>query len=251
MIRRRTEAIVLRRWPYSETSLAVHVLTPAHGVVPLLAKGAQRLASGSLGVLDTWALVDVEYGARDAAEMHTLLRARLSRRFGGLSRDVEHLVAAGVVAELAELAAPPGTDGAAAFGYLLRRLEQLDAGTGVPWFLCGAVLEGLDLLGLRPKLGDPDGPGAGRLWFSPAAGGALPAGAAEPLQRARRLAPATLALLRRLQAAPDETAAPPEATAARIQEVLTILGEFMAYHLERTPRAWAFLRPRRRRAAVR
>ena len=49
MERLRTPAIVLRRWPYSETSLVVRVLTPELGTVGLLAKGAYRLQSGLLG----------------------------------------------------------------------------------------------------------------------------------------------------------------------------------------------------------
>ena len=57
--------MVLRRWPYSETSQVVRMLTPEHGVLPMLAKGVNKLTSGQAGVLDTWALVEADFGGPD------------------------------------------------------------------------------------------------------------------------------------------------------------------------------------------
>ncbi|TAH39229.1 MAG: hypothetical protein EYC70_00125 [Planctomycetota bacterium] len=249
MSRQRTPAVVLRRWPYSESSLAVHLLTPGQGVVSVLAKGVHRPTSGSWGVLDTWALVEAEYGGHESREMLTLYGARLLDRCSGLARDPEHLIAAGLVAELAELAAPPGMSADAAFDYLMRRLRQLDAGVDVPGFLCAALLEGLDLLGLGPLLDAGPGVRASWQWFSPAAGGVLPAGAPRPAEHARRVSTDALEWLARLRAAGPAPGVVAERAPARVADALTILGEFAAYHLERPPRAWSLLRARGRRLA--
>ena len=48
----RDHAVLLRRHPYGESSLVVHVLTREHGRVALLAKGAYRPTSRYFGVLD-------------------------------------------------------------------------------------------------------------------------------------------------------------------------------------------------------
>ena len=45
-------ALVLRRFPYGESSLLVHLLTPGHGRISAIAKGAYRPSSGFWGVLD-------------------------------------------------------------------------------------------------------------------------------------------------------------------------------------------------------
>ena len=242
MSRWRTPAIVLRRWPYSETSLSVHLLTPAHGVAAALAKGVQRPTSGAYGVLDTWALVEVELGGQEGQAMHNLYAARLLERFPGLSAAPERLAAAGLAAELAELAAPPGTPTPAAFEYLLRHLQAFESAAQPRAAALAALLEGLDLLGVGPVLDQ----GAGARWFSPALGGVLPAGAPRPLQHARRASAETLAWLRALRAGGP---APAPRGPAVVEEALTILGEFAAYHLERPPRAWPFLRARRQHQA--
>jgi len=241
--REQTAALVLRRWPYSETSLALHVLTPTQGVVSLLAKGVHRVTSGSFGVLDTWALVELEFGGPDDAEMLNLYGSRLLDRMSGISTGIERLAAAGVVAEIAELAAPPGHPAKEPFLYLLRRLRELDAGAPPRDFLCSAILEGLDLLGLGPVLEIDDEADDGRrtAWFSAAAGGLLAADSARPAGAARRVRTATLEWLRALRA--DRTALP-AADAGIKAAALTILGEFLAYHLERPPRAWTLLRKR-------
>ncbi|RMH01373.1 MAG: hypothetical protein D6702_11680 [Planctomycetota bacterium] len=248
-MRRRTEtALVLRRWPWSEHSLALRVLTPGSGVVPLLAKGVFKPTSGKFGVLDTWALVEIEYGGPDDAELLNLYRCRLLDRMSGLSADPERLIVAAVAAELAELAAPP--EPAASFHYLLETLHHLANGEPTEAAALRAALAGLDLLGLGPVLeAGPDPPAAGRRWFAAAEGGLLPAGSPRPAGACRSISPAELALLRAVRAG-DRTAAA-EADSAVRRACLTILGDFLHYHLERPPRAWAFLVRRRPTAAAR
>lgn len=247
MKRELSAAIVLRRWPYSEHSLALRVLTPGRGELPVLAKGVYKPTSGCMGVLDTWALVEIEYGQPKGAEMANLYRARLLDRMSGLGRDPDRLAAAALAAELAELAAPPGPEAAAAFAWLLGSLRELDAGCPLEPFLVRAVLGGLDLLGLAPVLEEEegvvaDGPPRVR-WFSAADGGVLPASALRPAAASRLIQPAQLELLRAIRAGVPDAAE--QADAADREACLTILGDFLLYHLERPPRAWEILRRRR------
>jgi len=258
-VRRQTSpAVVLRRWPYSETSLALRVLTPGSGVMALLAKGAYKPTSGWMGVLDTWALVELEFGGPDGAELLNLYRARLLDRMSGLSADPDRLAVAGLAAELAELAAPPGPEAAAAFHYLLQALHELAEGAEPAAQLLRSLVRGLDLLGLAPVLdpgaeGDPADPEASSAaaaagapeaprWFSAADGGVIPAGSPRPEQASRRILPAQLALLRALRA--DQPLAAEQADSVDREACLTILGDFLHFHLERPPRAWDFLRRR-------
>jgi len=251
--RLRSLAIVLRRWPFSETSLTLRLLTPEHGTLSLLGKGVNKLGSGSFAVLDTWALVEIEFGGREGAELLDLYSARLLDRNSGLERDPERLAAAAVLAEIAEDAAPPGQASQEIFEWLRRALaalatqptEQDPASVVVP-----ALMRGLFLLGLDPTLEAEPAATGDRRWFSPEGGGLIYA-PARPHAHARLLSSRVHALLRRLAGAELAEAPKPQEEAARDSEPwdesLTILVEFLHYHAERAPRAWPLLQERRRR----
>ena len=253
MSRQRTSAIVLRRWPFSETSLTLRVLTPDHGTLGLLGKGVNRLVSGSFAVLDTWALVEIEYGGRDEAELLTLYSARLLQRHAGLERSPERLAAAAVLAEIAEDAAPPGQASPQVFAWLcdaLRALAEQPEAKDPAVILVPALMRGLFLLGLEPVL-SADAPTPGdRSWFSPETGGLVFA-PQRPHEHARLLSASVLACLRRLAAAEETSTLTPrelaDPDAEPWDESLTILVEFLHYHAERAPRAWPLLQERRRR----
>jgi DNA repair protein RecO len=241
--RHRCPAIVLRRWPYSENSLVVRALTPDVGTISLLAKGVNKLKSGSLGILDTWALVELEFGGPEGAEMQNLYHCRLLDRMSGLSADRERLAASGVLAELAELGSPPGQSAAALFLWLQDNLEQLADGARTHSLLLAALLKGLSELGLQPDLDlPPDAPTQVQMWFSPASGGlVVPRDGRRPDLHARRISPTTLAVLRQLRGEPQKHAT---AELGEVEQCLTILGEFLHYHLERPPKAWHMLHRR-------
>ena len=239
-MRHRCPGIVLRRWPYSENSQVLRVLTPDQGAVSLMAKGVNRLKSGQLGVFDTWSLVEVEFGGKEGAEMLTLYRGNLLDRMSGLSQDTRRLAAAGILAELAELGSPPGQPAPRLFLWLQKWLQRLAAGASVDPLLVAALMEGLMELGLCPELELPkDVPAATTLWFSPASGGLTHTlDGRRPEQHARRLAPGELNLLRSLQADPEFQVPP---SCEDVVGCLTILGDFLHYHLERPPKAWQVL----------
>ena len=249
MRRESTAALVLRRWPYSEHSLALRLLTPGHGVLSVLAKGAYKPTSGFFGVLDTWALVEVQLGFHEEAEMQNLFAARLLDRMSGLSADPDRLAVAGFAAELAELAAPPGAEAATAFHYLLSQLHELTEGDAPGRRLLLAAAAGLELLGLSPELEAAADPGGEAAWLCVAEGRLLAQGEARPHGPAHRVGGPLLALLRALRA--GEAAAVDAARSEDREAALTILGDLLHYHPDRPPRAWDFLRRRRPTAATR
>jgi len=229
---------VLRRWPYSESSLAIRVLTPAHGTLSMLAKGAYKPKSGMMGVLDTWTLAEVEFGSPEGAEMQTIYQARLIDRMSGISLQTDRLAAAGVLSELAELAAPPGQESTDAFLFLLQQLQALAGKQALTPLMCSALLQILDLLGLSPRL-LTDRPSDEMLWFDFENGGVLEAGSKRPNGHAILINKATLSML---QASREDPKATIKAKDEEFEEALTILGQFLHFHLERPPRAWDALR---------
>ncbi|MCH2111725.1 MAG: DNA repair protein RecO [Planctomycetes bacterium] len=250
MRRYSTEAIVLRRWPWSESSLAVRLLTPEHGTIPALFKGAYKLKSGYIGVLDTFALVQVELGGPNNATMLSGYKAQLLDRYSQLALQPARLSAAAVLAELAELAAPDGVPSLEAFSLLKSSLTSLHQGADLSALLCPALLQSLDILGLTPRLTPEEGPNEGELWFHHTSGGVLPAQTARPDGPARKTSLALRRFMTQQAKAELDTILPKNETKDDRQNpkfsqaTLTILGEFLHYHLERPPRAWEALRRR-------
>lgn len=74
------KALLLRRIPYGDTSLVIHLLTEQHGVLPLMARGARRLKSPFRAALEPLYDLTVRWrpgrsgmGTLIDAERHALL----------------------------------------------------------------------------------------------------------------------------------------------------------------------------------
>lgn len=240
MSRHESLAIVLRRWPYSENSQLVHFLTPDAGLVPALGKGVHRLQSGRAGVLDTHALVKISYSIHDDRDLRTLVNAELLDRFSSISRRIEALNAAAILAELAELAAPPDLPSSKPFLFLVSALQELDAGADGADFLVPRLFEALALLGLSPDLGPQSL--TSPAWFSIRAGRLLDPSEARPEGPAMRISPP---LHQALQEASRGPFSPGSSSQSQADDCLTMLGQFLGYHLERPPRAWQAIEERR------
>jgi DNA repair protein RecO (recombination protein O) len=74
---RKTEAVVLKTYPYGETSLIVHLISPWRGKLHLLAKGARRSRSKALSGLEPFCLVEVMYFEKEDRELHTVRESTL------------------------------------------------------------------------------------------------------------------------------------------------------------------------------
>lgn len=240
MSRHESLAVVLRRWPYSENSQLVHFLTPDAGLVPAIGKGVHRLQSGRAGVLDTHALVKVTYTVHEDRDLRTLTHAELLDRFSSISRRIEALNAAAILAELAELAAPPDLPSSKPFLFLVSALQELDTGVDGTVFLVPRLFEALALLGLSPDLGPVEL--TEPAWFSISAGRLLDPSEARPEGPAMRIPPPLHQALQEASRGRFSAAGSGQSLA---DDCLTMLGQFLGYHLERPPRAWQAIEERR------
>lgn len=79
--------IILRVYPYSETSLIVHCLTDAHGLISLLAKGARRFKSSFAGKIDLFYLCRLELILSKRSDLHLLKEIILEKNHPELAHD--------------------------------------------------------------------------------------------------------------------------------------------------------------------
>jgi DNA repair protein RecO (recombination protein O) len=129
----RDEAILLRRFPYSESSLVVRVFTPQHGKIGLMARGAHRPKSRYYCVLDHFDTLDLEWRPNRDRELMELRRGDLLVRRATITRDLETYRAASVACELVDLACATGQREPGTWALLSRCLDELAHASRPPW----------------------------------------------------------------------------------------------------------------------
>jgi recombinational DNA repair protein (RecF pathway) len=87
----RSHGTILRIRPLTETSLIVHWLTPEHGRLATVAKGARRPKSTFLGKLDLLLSADFSYQPSRRSDLHTLREVAVLDRRSQVVTDLQSL----------------------------------------------------------------------------------------------------------------------------------------------------------------
>ncbi len=101
--------IVLRKRRLTESSLIIHWLTPGHGRIATVARGALRPKSPFNGKLDLFHLCELSYVPSRQSDLHTLREAAVMHTFPALRKDMDRLQQAGYAAALIEQTTETGT----------------------------------------------------------------------------------------------------------------------------------------------
>jgi DNA repair protein RecO (recombination protein O) len=251
----RDRALVLRRSAYGETSLVLRILTPRHGKVALVAKGAYRAKSAYCGVFDLFDTLEVGWRPARHAELGTAAEGRVLRRRRGVTAELPRYRAALAMLELADLAALPGQAERELFALLERWLDLLAAGAVDPALALVAFdLAFLQNLGLAPAFEACAACGtaapsaraareAATVPFAVGAGGRLCARCAQDAQASgRRVGALPMNVLRiaiSLAAATPRDLSRFRVTPDRLAGVRSLVQRFLDYHLESRPRSRA------------
>jgi DNA repair protein RecO (recombination protein O) len=146
-------ALILRAFPYGDTSRILRLLTPDHGVIGAIARGARRPRSRFAALLDPFGEGVAVLDYREGRDLQTLTAFDLSRARRGLARDMRRYGAASLLAELlmrtATTTANPSIYECAAAG--LDAIEAADGDAIEPVGL-SAAWKLVDQLGFGPEL---------------------------------------------------------------------------------------------------
>ena len=96
----KARAVVLRSYPYSDTSKIVRLFTPDHGLKSAIAKGALRPKSRFGGLLEPFTEGVAVLYVKEGRELHTLSSFDLVRSRHALASDWVRLAGASLLAEL-------------------------------------------------------------------------------------------------------------------------------------------------------
>ena len=259
MVRRRDEALILRRFRFGESSLVVHVATRSHGRVHLLAKGAYRPTARFYAALDLFDTLEMDWQESPGRELGTLQAAAIAVRRHRIAFDLGRYRAALTVLELADVGMQEGAVNAELFALAGRALDRLLAAGPAERALVEFELAFLHNLGLAPALTDcascagpapADGPrGSRRVAFSSQCGGRLCAEcAAEARSIGRRvgtLPESVLLQAAALSPAPRANSGPTmdgrgraEPDAEGLLLVRDAVARFLEYQIQSRPRSY-------------
>ncbi|SHH13404.1 DNA replication and repair protein RecO [Fibrobacter sp. UWCM] len=123
----KTRAIVLHRFPYSDSSWIVKALTEETGTVSFIVKGGKRKDSPFRGALDPLALCEIVYRENPNTELQFLKEASVINWHVHLRENLLALAKAQVMAEIVLRYAPAGVPLEGEFSLLEEALAALDA----------------------------------------------------------------------------------------------------------------------------
>jgi DNA repair protein RecO (recombination protein O) len=153
MLDERTQGIILRTRPLTETSLVVHWLTRDFGRLATVAKGACRPKSPFRGKVDLFFEADLSFVRSRKSDLHLLREVCLQEAHSALRRDLDRLQQAAYAADLVELGTETEAPMPTVFtivGGFLKRVEKLERTQ--PMTILALELKILHELGLRPDL---------------------------------------------------------------------------------------------------
>ena len=158
-----TSFLVLRRTPYAETSLIVAGLSPHHGQMHFVVRGARRTGARKFPIVDLFRLLSVHYRP-GRSELIAWRSADLVRDFGAMARNHIVVSVAGWLARFVLANTHPAVAAPRLFQALTVAFGRLAACTMSPSALpveaaCGAAVVGcglvfLDEHGLLPSYSD-------------------------------------------------------------------------------------------------
>ena len=220
----KTKGIVLDIRPWSQTSHVTTWLTPEHGPVSTLVKGAVRPKSAFLGQYDLFYTCELIYYARARGEIHAIREVSPVEMREGLRGDYRATALASYAAHLVREHCPHGGEAAEWFPFLERILDRAAEGNATERDLLALEIGFLSLAGLSPDFSGADR-SAAAIPF------AIDLGEVGTGTRTIRLSPGAAVLLSGGGDPDSLRLADPE----DVSEALRFLGLFLRYHLDAAP----------------
>lgn len=236
----KTNAIVSRWAPVSETSRIVTWITRDHGRIATMIKGSQRPKSAFLGQYDLFYTCEILYYPREHGGLHIARECCPLKTRDRFRTDWKAAAAASYISDLVTRVSEQDAPRPELFDLLESALDDLIAEGAGPAFLAWFELRLLNALGLAPRLqrciecSNELRPQARQVRFAYARGGILcPDCARGETKDTAPIGPDVLATLTAWQRATTSRAArSTQSTARQMEDVQNLLGLFLSYHLE-------------------
>lgn len=151
---RKTQAIVLRKIDFSETSQVLHFLTKDCGKISAIAKGAKRKKSAFLGALDLLILYEITYKEKLPGNLDLLTSAVGVRDYRGITGNLDGFTAANYFLEFVDELVADGQKITGLFELLEDSLTALTDNPNVGKIIFTFEAKALKMLGFLPRVDD-------------------------------------------------------------------------------------------------
>lgn len=122
-----TEAILLRRRRYGETSLILSWITADQGRLKTIAKGARKPGGPLSGRTDLFFRAEIAYRRSSKSDLHTLTEVHLLDARGGKLTTYNQMLAAAYFTELIESVSEADTPAPDLYDLVRRAFDHLDS----------------------------------------------------------------------------------------------------------------------------
>ena len=234
------EAIVLRCYPFRETSVTLTCLTEPFGKLKGLIKGLRRQPNRYRSPMEPLTVNRIVFYETRASSLHLISQCELLASLSGLQRDLDTMRMAALCVDLVDTLVPLEDPQPAIYRLLKRTLGQLALGgvEGAAATRAHFIVRLLRLAGFQPQLDACSGCG-GRVQaaahWSARQGGLLCPGCLHEDPRAEPTTPDVLDAIAVL----SETDQPPQLADALIAPLGRRLDEFLRWRLDRPLRTLA------------
>ena len=123
-------AVVLRTVNYSDSSLIVRLFTDLYGRVTVIAKGARRIRSATIGILQPPNHITIWYQHKESRDVQTLIKSEFVERYARLGSRLAQSAAALVALEMLDRAVHDADPHPLIFRLITSTLRRLDETTG-------------------------------------------------------------------------------------------------------------------------
>ena len=241
----RTPAIILKRRNFDEADRLLTIITPRHGKLTAIAKGARKPTSSKTGHVELFTEVDMLINRGRNFEI--VSQAEMSKPYVPLREDIQRGAYASYAAELLDRFTMLGEeDFASLFSLISDTFHRLSTDSDLRLVVRYYELRLLDITGFRPELnrcvltGDTIQPED--QFFSYAEGGVVSPHAAQHGVSLNRISMPALKLLRHMQRSPyshvQSLDVPPELH----QELERLMLGYLTFILERRLQSVDFIR---------
>ncbi|MEO0216883.1 MAG: DNA repair protein RecO [candidate division WOR-3 bacterium] len=152
----KTRGIVLRTFPFKESSLICSFFTEKFGKIKLLAKGARRPKSKFCGTLEPFSHNEIVFYKKEFKELYTLADAVVIENFASIRSEILKFNACEVLCEFFEKSMSPEESDRNVYNLLLSfvREVQKDSESHIRSLTLQYLLKALKLIGVAPHLKD-------------------------------------------------------------------------------------------------
>jgi DNA repair protein RecO (recombination protein O) len=158
---RTADAIVLRCYPFRETSVTLTCLTDRFGKLKGLVKGLRAHPNRYRSVMEPFTINRIVFYETRTSQLHLITQCDLLSPLAGLQRDVETMRVAAFCVELADTVVPLEEPQPLTYHLLKETLEHLALGAGEASDVrLHFIVRLLRLAGFQPQLNECTGCGA-------------------------------------------------------------------------------------------